>query len=164
MPGSASAEKVRRPGQGDDWITASAVDGKGNIHVTGASWSGENIGYEYATIKYDGTGKRLWVRRHAGGIPNAIVSTKRGTCMSGEREGSRKIQQCWKLQWSIPCEAQMMTVHKNGAVSIAYGEYDEENYTEFSILRHYDNEGVYQWESNGETMFIWHFAYSHCFR
>jgi len=134
------------PGRGDDWITASAVDGKGNIYVTGASWGGENIGYEYATIKYDGTGKRLWVRRHAGGIPNAIgLDEKRNVYVGGER-GVVKYNSAGKLQWSIPCEAQMMTVHKNGAVSIAYGEYDEENYTEFSILRHYDNEGVYQWE------------------
>lgn len=42
-----------------------ALDGLGNVYVTGYSFDKET-GYDYATIKYDPSGNQLWVRRHNG--------------------------------------------------------------------------------------------------
>jgi uncharacterized delta-60 repeat protein len=42
------------------------VDGLGNIYVTGES-NKTATSYDYATIKYDTDGNRLWVRRYDGG-------------------------------------------------------------------------------------------------
>jgi len=59
---------VRRydgPGHGEDKATDIAVDGSGNVYVTGWSLVSAN-NYDYATIKYNTNGKQLWVRRFNG--------------------------------------------------------------------------------------------------
>ena len=49
-----------------DWCYALAVDGSGNVHVTGESWGGDVSGYDYATIKYDTNGIQQWAARYDG--------------------------------------------------------------------------------------------------
>ena len=51
---------------GDDSASALAVDGSGNVYVTGESNSGTD--YDYATIKYDTDGNELWVARYDGPV------------------------------------------------------------------------------------------------
>jgi outer membrane protein assembly factor BamB len=59
--------KWYKKSESDDWACAIAVDGSGNVYVTGCS-SGSNLDnyYDYATIKYDRNGKQLWVKRYPG--------------------------------------------------------------------------------------------------
>ena len=59
---------VRRyngPGNGDDWAYSLALDGQGNVYVTGES-RGSGTSDDYATIKYNSNGDTLWVRRYNG--------------------------------------------------------------------------------------------------
>jgi hypothetical protein len=53
------------PGNGTDEPAALAVDGQGNVYVTGRS-QGDGTYYDYATVKYSPDGKRLWTQRHHG--------------------------------------------------------------------------------------------------
>lgn len=53
------------PGNNYDGPNGIAVDGSGNIYVTGASM-GSGTGYDYATIKYSPSGAELWVQRYNG--------------------------------------------------------------------------------------------------
>ena len=53
------------PGNGEDSASAIAVDGNGNVYVTGHSYGGSS-GYDYATLKYDPDGKLLWENRYNG--------------------------------------------------------------------------------------------------
>lgn len=53
------------PGNGSDWARAIAVDGAGNVYVTGDSW-GNGTSLDYATIKYNSNGVELWVARYNG--------------------------------------------------------------------------------------------------
>ena len=51
-------------GNGNDAATSLAVDGSGNVYVTG--YSGNFPNHDYATIKYNSSGDSLWVRRYNG--------------------------------------------------------------------------------------------------
>jgi hypothetical protein len=53
------------PGDGYDWASAIAVDGAGNIYVTGSSY-GSTTSCDYATVKYDSAGVEQWVARYDG--------------------------------------------------------------------------------------------------
>jgi len=50
------------PENGEDDAVAIAVDGSGNVYVTGQS-TGLGTGFDYATIKYDSSGQEQWVAR-----------------------------------------------------------------------------------------------------
>lgn len=51
------------PGKSDDIAFDIAVDGQGNVFVTGRS-AGIDMGYDYATIKYNNAGNQIWVARY----------------------------------------------------------------------------------------------------
>ncbi|RJR37215.1 MAG: hypothetical protein C4567_13065 [Deltaproteobacteria bacterium] len=79
---------------GSHFPRAMVVDSQGNVYVTGASNSWESgTGFDFATIKYDTNGKRLWVRRYDGpgngsDWPNAMAVDHRGNVyITGESEG-----------------------------------------------------------------------------
>jgi hypothetical protein len=69
------------PGNRDDQAKAVAVDGSGNVFVTGHS-SGSGSSYDYATIAYSSAGVSLWTNRYdaANGLdlPYAIAVDARG--------------------------------------------------------------------------------------
>ena len=50
------------PGNGYDYPRAVTVDHAGNVYVTGGS-PGDSTNRDYATIKYDSTGKRVWLKQ-----------------------------------------------------------------------------------------------------
>ena len=50
------------PGNNSDYARAVAVDGNGNVFVTGDSWGGTQ--QEYATVAYSGAGVPLWTNRY----------------------------------------------------------------------------------------------------
>ncbi len=53
------------PGNNEEYVSATAVDGSGNVYVTGYS-KGSGTDYDYATIKYYSNGDTAWVRRYNG--------------------------------------------------------------------------------------------------
>lgn len=57
--------KYNGPGDFKDIPASMVIDNTGNLYVTGKSF-GNGTDYDYATIKYDGNGNRLWAVRHNG--------------------------------------------------------------------------------------------------
>src|SRR5678815_3164626 len=55
------------PNSGEDWPYAIAVDGSGNVAITGRSLvssSGKGPNYDYATVKYSPSGELVWSARY----------------------------------------------------------------------------------------------------
>jgi uncharacterized delta-60 repeat protein len=57
-------QRYNGPANADDWATSLAVDGQGNVYVTGGDYFAGNS--DYATIKYDSAGVEQWVQRYNG--------------------------------------------------------------------------------------------------
>lgn len=61
------------PGDGLDAANAVAVDGSGNVLVTGGSWNG--TAFNYASIKYSGAGLPMWTNSYTeAGYQDAAIS------------------------------------------------------------------------------------------
>jgi len=54
------------PANSNDEVKALAVDGSGNVYVTGISSTEGGFSADYATIKYNPNGDTVWVRRYNG--------------------------------------------------------------------------------------------------
>jgi uncharacterized delta-60 repeat protein len=82
------------PANDDDHPAAIAVDGSGNVYVTGASIGTTWPDYDYATIKYDASGNQVWVARYNGpasdfDFATAIAVDSSGNVyVTGASEGS----------------------------------------------------------------------------
>jgi hypothetical protein len=58
-------KRYNGPGNSDDGANAIAVDGSGNVYVTGGS-DDSGTSWDYATLKYDPNGNQLWEKRYNG--------------------------------------------------------------------------------------------------
>ena len=82
------------PGNSGDEAYAIAVDGSGNVYVTGASVGANGYTQDYATIKYNAVGQQQWVARYNGpgssdDIPSAIAVDHSGNVhVTGKSVGS----------------------------------------------------------------------------
>ncbi len=81
------------PGNKDDEASAIAIDGFGNVYVTGYSYDSD-ANYGYATVKYNTVGVEQWVRRYngpsnSGGVAYAIAVDGNGNIyVTGHSRGS----------------------------------------------------------------------------
>jgi hypothetical protein len=62
---TAWVRRYNGPENDNDQARDIAIDGSGNVYVTGYSWGGATQN-DYATIKYDSTGNEVWVKRYNG--------------------------------------------------------------------------------------------------
>jgi uncharacterized delta-60 repeat protein len=81
------------PASADDYATAIAIDGSGNVYVTGASSIGAGSNFDYLTIKYNSAGQEQWVASYNGpgnalDFANAIaVDSSENVYVTGESYG-----------------------------------------------------------------------------
>jgi uncharacterized delta-60 repeat protein len=103
------------PGNGHDIAKAIAVDGSGNVYVTGSSM-GSDTSVDYATIKYNAAGQQQWVARYTG--PE-----------SGDH----------------PDEARAIAVDSSGNVYVTGGSWDPDNSRYDYATIEYNTAGQQEW-------------------
>jgi len=59
-------QRFNGKGNGQDTPSAIAVDSAGNVYVTGRSQLSSSDDFDFATVKYDSSGKRTWVKYYSG--------------------------------------------------------------------------------------------------
>jgi hypothetical protein len=149
--------------ESDDWATALALDGSGNVYVTGYS-SGLGAAYDYATVKYGPSGTQLWVARYNGpgnttdraravgvdGVGNVYVTGDSG-------EGSPnlsdyvtvKYNASGVLHWTARYHnsydyATALAVHPSGNVFVTGYSYGSGTFYDYVTIR-YSTDGTQQW-------------------
>jgi uncharacterized delta-60 repeat protein len=159
-------------GGGPDMATAIAVDGDGNVHVTGGITK-INFGLDYTTYKYDSNGDRIWKKTYTGPGPhnqfgidadvaNAIVLDAEGnvyiTGKSAASDGfddyatikynANGITQ-WVRRFNGPGnsfdEARAVAVDDNGNVYVTGGSVGIGTNFDYSTIK-YDGNGNIIWE------------------
>jgi uncharacterized delta-60 repeat protein len=81
------------PASSDDYATAIAIDGSGNVYVTGTSSIDAASNFDYLTVKYNSAGEEQWVASYNGpgnalNFPYAIAVDSSGNVyVTGESYG-----------------------------------------------------------------------------
>ncbi|MBK7160176.1 MAG: SBBP repeat-containing protein [Ignavibacteria bacterium] len=86
-------KRYNGPINSSDYANSIALDGSGNVYVTGQS-PGSGLSYDYTTIKYNSSGDSVWVKRYNGPAnstdnANSIALDGSGNVfVTGQSEGS----------------------------------------------------------------------------
>jgi hypothetical protein len=138
-----------------DWPQAIAVDGSGNVYVTGES-NGVSTGGDYATIKYDAYGNQAWVARYNGpgnsydrasditvdGLGNVYVTGLSGGAIATVKYNSAGTEQ-WVTRYS-PGGWPAVAVDDAGNVYVHGGTYDQATLGDIATIK-YDASGNQLW-------------------
>ncbi len=148
-----------------DYANAIAVDNEGNVYVTGASF-GSGTFYDYATIKYNGQGETLWIRRYNGpgnysdGAFAIVVDAQGNVYITGRSFGSgtnrdiatikynRDGIQEWVQRYNGPTNgedgAYALAIDAQGNVYITGYSYNTSSKKDYVTIK-YNAEGIQQW-------------------
>ncbi len=153
------------PGNGDDKVNALAIDGAGNVFVTGHSF-GLNGSPDFATIKYNSTGVQQWVRRYNAPANNhdeakeIVVDGSSNVYVTGNSHGANGnrdyftikyddagVQQ-WAARFNGPGNgddfANILTVDGVGNVYVTGHSFGTNGSPDYATIK-YNSAGVSQW-------------------
>jgi len=152
------------PGDNTDKAYSIALDGSGNVYVTGYS-VGSGTSYDYATIKYNSAGVQQWIQRYNGpgnnmDIANKIVSdgsgnvyvTGRSVGINGLDIATIKYNSSGVQQWvqryngsgNDTVAGWSIALDGNGNIFVVGCGYSGE-WTDNYITIKYNSSGVQQW-------------------
>jgi uncharacterized delta-60 repeat protein len=154
------------PANDSDGADAVAIDGAGNVYVTGASW-GSGTDVDYATIKYNSNGQVQWVQRYDGpsssydaatalkvdGAGNVYVTGFSATSESYYDYATIKYsaagQQQWVARYNGPPgndidEAAAIAVDGSGSVYVTGRSIGSGTYFDYATVK-YNSSGQEDW-------------------
>jgi hypothetical protein len=150
----AWVKRYNGPGFGPDIARAIAVDGSGNVCVTGSGWGSPGItSWDYATIKYYPNGDTAWVRRYWDGNAYDITVDDSGKVyVTGENWGSKSDDYAtikyksngdiiWVRRYSgVANRAYAIAVDGSGNVCVTGGRgYGSGTYEDYATIKYYPN-------------------------
>ncbi len=149
-----------------DYAYAIAVDGSGNVYVTGFSYGGSGTDHDYATVKYNSEGEEEWVARYngpgnSGDYANAIAVDGSGNVyVTGESYGSGSSfdymtvkynsegEEQWVARYDGPGnssdEAHAIAVDGSGNVYVTGYSKGSDTYYDYATVK-YNSSGQEQW-------------------
>ncbi|MCX6641413.1 MAG: SBBP repeat-containing protein [bacterium] len=153
------------PGTHIDQANSLAVDGSGNVYVTGGSYRSGN-GYDYATIKYNSAGFQEWVARYNGPgndddyARSLVLDSSGNVYVTGFSYGSGLYQdyatikynsagvQQWVARYNGPGNyydsAYSLAVDGNGNVYVTGYSYGSGTNRDYTTIK-YNSAGVQEW-------------------
>jgi uncharacterized delta-60 repeat protein len=155
-------EKRSEPISGQEQFVAVAVDGHGDVAVTGPSRN-DNFAFDYYTAKYAGeSGALLWERRHSGNNapnnqPTAIAADAEGnvvvTGASGNGYLTLKYSAAGALLWEQryigpvqgPDVPRAIAVAANGDVIVTGSSTGSEHNPDYYTVRYAATQGAVRW-------------------
>jgi len=161
------AARYDGPASGDDKAYAMAIDGAGNVYVTGTS-DGSETAFDYATVKYSSDGEELWVARYDGPIsawdkaPAIAIDNAGNVYVTGYNYSSEiewvyatvKYNSSGVEQWvayyngqeniNLCDDAHAIAVDSTGNVYVTGLSYVSGTYSDYATVK-YDSSGTEQW-------------------
>lgn len=151
------------PGNAYDYVKDLAVDGLGNVYVTGRS-EGLDTDFDYATIKYTSAGTAAWIARYNGprngtdGAMAIAVDSSGNVYVTGDSYGTgsdyttikytTEGTEAWVSRYNGPGDgsdyAQAIAVDDSGNVYVTGFSYDRYNYEDYATIK-YTAEGTEAW-------------------
>jgi uncharacterized delta-60 repeat protein len=152
------------PSDNDDGATGVAVDGTGNVYVTGHSWQ-EGTSWDYATIKYNSSGQQIWVERYNGPgnigdfavglaidpLDNIYVtgtaddlSVNFYPAYTTVKYNSNGVQQWAKQYHELWSYAYAIAADSSGSVYVTGRSYGNGTFYDYATVK-YNSNGVQQW-------------------
>lgn len=150
-----------------DEARAIAVDGSGNVYVTGYSQTAVLTNYDYATVKYNSAGTQQWAKRYNGtgndydkanaiklDASNNIIVTGKSIGVSPAAEDIVTIKydntgtQKWLNRYNDPSngydEGKALAIDAEGSVYVSGYSFTTGLSNDYATIK-YDSTGVQQW-------------------
>jgi len=128
--GSGQEEWTARydgPVNGQDFGIALAVDGSGNVYVTGSS-EGSGTSDDYATVKYSPVGQQQWAARYNGPgnhVDDAyaiVVDGSDNVYVTGDSDGTDSADDCATIKYNSDGQQQWVVRYNGPGNFVDYAE------------------------------------------